>query len=167
MKNRQKGFTLIECIVSIALISIIIINASSVLSFAINSYKHYTETWQVEHNQQLALKYIEKRLKEFNQESIIFDSKNNIFQGTRHNGQIGYVDLSGKISYNKNTMIYFYKTRKEVRVNKNSEHNVLVSNIDDVIVNELIEGKLIEIEVVINKNKNPYKIRLNLNYGKK
>ncbi|MGB4313205.1 MAG: prepilin-type N-terminal cleavage/methylation domain-containing protein [Natronincolaceae bacterium] len=166
VKNRQKGFTLIESIISVALISIITIITSSLFSFAFNSYKRYTDTRQIKYDVYIASKYIEKGLKEFNQEDVIFDSDKNIFQSKNCNNENVWVDLSGKKSLKKNTLIYFYRVTKEIRVNKNNEHNVLCGNIDDVAVNELIEGRLIEIEVIADKIEYSNKIKLNLNYRK-
>lgn len=114
----------------------------------------------------MALKYIEKGLRELNQEDIIFDSNKNIFQSKNCNNENVWVDLSGKKSLKKNSLIYFYRITKEIRVNKNNENNVLCGNIDNVTVNELIEGQLIEIEVIADKIEYSDKIKLNLNYRK-
>lgn len=165
-KNQDKGFILMENIISIALISIIIISISFLFCFVLNSYKHYIELWQTEHDADITLKYIEKRLREFNQESIIFYSKENIFKGKNYDNKNMWIDLSGKKPLGNNRLIYFYKSKKEIRVNKNNEHNVLTDNIEDVIINELVEGQLIEIEVITNKSNYSKKIKLNLNYKK-
>ncbi|NMA03776.1 MAG: hypothetical protein GX925_03615 [Clostridiales bacterium] len=157
---------MIECIISIALISIIIISSSLLFSFALNSYKYYTDTWQIKHDVHITLKYIEKNLREFNQENIIFDSSKNMFQGKNYNNDNVLIDLSGEISQVKNTLIYFCRAEKQTRVSKNREHNVLCDNIGDIIINELIEGRLIEIEVIADKIEYSAKIRLNLNYGR-
>lgn len=167
MKNKQKGFTLIECIVSIALISMIMISISLILSFALNSYGRHTDDWQTKHDVYIASKYIEKSLREFNQEDIIFDGDNNIFQGKDYDNKSAWVYLSGKRPFKTNILIYFYDDTKEIRVNKNNENNVLCGNIGNVTVNELIEGKLIEIEVTAYKTGYSVKTRLNLNYRKK
>jgi prepilin-type N-terminal cleavage/methylation domain-containing protein len=166
VKNRPKGFTLIESIISITLVSIIIILTFSLFSFALNSYKRYTDIRQIKYDVHMALKYIEKGLRELNQEDIIFDSNKNIFQSKNCNNENVWVDLSGKKSLKKNSLIYFYRITKEIRVNKNNENNVLCGNIDNVTVNELIEGQLIEIEVIADKIEYSDKIKLNLNYRK-
>ncbi|MGI6426656.1 MAG: prepilin-type N-terminal cleavage/methylation domain-containing protein [Natronincolaceae bacterium] len=166
VRDGQNGFTLIESIISIALTSIIIIITSSLFSFTLNSYKRYTDTRQIKYDVHIASKYIEKGLKEFNQEDIIFDSEKNIFQSKNCNNENIWVDLSGKKSLKKNTLIYFYRTTKEIRVNKNNENNVLCGNIYNVVVNELIEGRLIEIEVIADEIEYSNKIKLNLNYRK-
>lgn len=105
-------------------------------------------------------------MREFNQESIIFDNEKNIFQGKNYDNKTIWVNLSGEESSKNNTLIHFHKPRKEIRVNKNDENNVLTGNIQDVIINELVEGQLIEIEVITNKNKYSDKIKLNLKYRK-
>lgn len=148
------------------LISIIITGIFSLFSFVFGSYKHYMDTWQIKHDVHIALKYIEKRLREFNQVDIVFDSDKNIFRGKNYKNESARVDLSGNISYKMNTMVYFYKSKGEIRFNKNNEHNVLADNIKDVTVNELVEGQLIEIEVIPNKTEYSDKIRLNLSYKK-
>lgn len=155
---------MIECIISVALISIIITGSSLLFSFAFNSYKHYTDTWQIKHDVHTTLKYIEKNLREFNQKNIIFDSNENIFRGKNYNNDDVLIDLSGEISQVKNTLIYFCRAEKQTRVSKNKEHNVLCDNIGDIIINELIEGRLIEIEVIADKIEYSAKTRLNLNY---
>ena len=164
LRSQQTGFTLIECIVSIVFIFIIITSIFLLFSFAFNNYKHYIDSRQIKHDVHITLKYIEKRLKEFNQEDIIFDRQEYI------SGKIMiksvWVDLSGKKSFKTNTMIYFYRPTKEIRVNKDKEHNVLCGNIGDIIVNELVEGQLIEIEVIADKIEYSAKIKLNLNYSK-
>lgn len=165
-KNQEAGFTLIESLVSITLISIILIGIFSVFNFTIRSYKNYIENLEIEHGVNYTLRYIEKRLREFNQENIIFDSEKNLFIGERHNGQKAYIDLSGRVSHRGNTLLYFYRATRQVRVNKNQENNVLVGKIDDIIVRELVEGKLIEIEVIASKIKYSNKIELGLNYRK-
>ena len=63
-------------------------------------------------------------------------------------------------TFNKKRFYYYI-------VNKNNENNVLCGNIGNVTVNELIEGKLIEIEVTAYKTGYSVKTRLNLNYRKK
>lgn len=166
LRSQQKGFTLIECIVSIVFIFIIITSIFLLFSFAFNNYKHYIDSRQIKHDVHITLKYIEKRLKEFNQEDIIFDGDKNIFQGKNYDNKSVWVDLSGKKSFKTNTMIYFYRPTKEIRVNKDKEHNVLCGNIGDIIVNELVEGQLIEIEVIADKIEYSAKIKLNLNYSK-
>lgn len=165
-KDQEAGYILVEYIVSISLISIILISTSILFYFVFSSYKHHTETWETEHDAQIVLKYIEKRLREFNQENIIFDDKKNVFQGKTHENKSVWVDLSGEISNRTNTLIYFYKAKREIRVNKNNEHNVLSSNIKDVIITELVEGKLIEVEVITGGTNYSSKIKLNLNYRK-
>ncbi len=165
LRNLQKGFTLIECVTSIALISIIMTGTFLLFSFVFDSYNHYIDFQQVKHNVHITLKYIEKRLKEFNQESIVFDSDTNIFQGKRYDDKTVRVDLSGEKSFKTNTMIYFYKPKNEIRVNKNGEHNVLSCGIEDIIVRELVKSRLIEIEVIADKAEYSAKIKLNLNYN--
>ena len=139
----------------------IIIITSLMFSFALNSYGRHTELLQTRHDVHIASRYIEKSLREFNQEGIIFDSDNNIFQGKDYSDKDAWVYLSGKKSVKINTLIYFYDATKEIRVNKNNEHNVLCGNIRNVTVNELIEGKLIEIEVTAYKTEYSVKTRVN------
>lgn len=166
-KNQQGGFTLIESMISIVLISIIMVGAFLLFSSACNNYKHYIDSLQTKHDVDITLKYIEKRLREFNQEDIIFDSKKNIFQGKNYDNKVVWVNLSGEIPQNRNmTLIYFDKSKKKVGVNKNQEHNVLARNIGDIIVNELVEGRLLEIEVISDRTGYSAKIKLNLNYSK-
>lgn len=144
----------------------IILGTLLILNSTMKSYSYHTDGLQEEHQVDYTLKYIEKRLREFNQQNIIFDSTQNIFKGKNDIDENAFIDLGGKTSYKKNTMIYFYRSRQEIRVNKNTEHNVLVKQIEDIIVRELVEGKLIEIEVIAAGGEYSNKIKLNLDYRK-
>lgn len=134
------------------------------LSF--KTYKGQTELLESKYDAKIVLKYIEKRLMECNQRSIIYYEEEKIFKGKDYNNITALIDLSGNLSKERNTLINFYKDRNEIRVNKNYENNILSNNIKDVIVNEIVEGKLIEIEVVTNKPDYSSKTKLNLEYIK-
>ncbi|QUH21668.1 prepilin-type N-terminal cleavage/methylation domain-containing protein [Alkaliphilus sp. B6464] len=165
-KKQENGYILIELIVSISLISIILISISMLFYFTFNTYKTHTEFLEAKNDAQIVLKYIEKRLMECNQKSIIYYGEEKIFQGRDYNNKIAWIDLSGKVSRKQNTLINFYKDKNEIRVNKNNENNVLSNNIKNVIVNELVEGKLVEIEVITSKSKYSSKIKFKLEYTK-
>jgi len=165
-KKKESGYMLVELLVSISLISIILISSSMVLNFTLNTYKNQTNLLETKHDAQIVLKYIEKRLMECNQESIIYHREERTFEGKDYNNKTAWIDLSGKISKRENTLINFYKDKSEIRVNKNKENNVLSNNIKDVIVNEIVEGKLVEIEVITNKSVYSSKIKLKLEYNK-
>lgn len=103
---------------------------------------------------------------EYNQKSIIYHNKDNIFEGKDYNNKTAWIDLSGRLSRKQNTLINFYKDKGEIRVNKNNENNVLSKNIKEVIVNELIEGELVEIEIITYKSGYSSKTKLKLEYSK-
>jgi len=166
LKKKENGYMLVELLVSIFLISIILISSSMIFSFTFNTYKNQISILEEKHDAQIVLKYIEKRLMECNQEAIIYHVNDKIFEGKDYTNKTAWVDLSGKLSRKQNTLVNFYKDKSEIRVNKNNENNVLNNNIKDVIVNELVEGKLIEIEVITNKSNYSSKIKLQLDYRK-
>ena len=65
----------------------LIISTSSLFTLALNGYKRYTDIWQIKHNVHIASRYIEKGLREFNQEDIIFSSDKSVFQGKNYNNK--------------------------------------------------------------------------------
>jgi len=72
--------------------------------------------------------------------------------------------MSGNRRSNKNTLLYFYKSKNEVRINKDNENNVLAVGIKDIKVTEIIEGDLLEIEVFSNEIDYSAKTILKLRY---
>ncbi|WP_041719142.1 PulJ/GspJ family protein [Alkaliphilus oremlandii] len=166
IKRSKEGFVLIELVLSILLFSTILVSMSTLFNSTYQSYRSYTERLAFKYDAQIVLKYIEKRIMECNQESIIYYKDKNIFEGRNMDNKILYVDLSGALSYKENTMINFYKPKNEIRVNKNRENNVLNNNIKEIIITEIVEGELIEFEVITNKGNYSKKIRLKFKYQK-
>ncbi len=161
---KEKGYILIELILSISFIAIILTSISVLFFSSFKTYEHKTKSLNAKHDAQIVLKYIEKRLKEFNQEDIIYDVENKTFKGKRSDNRIALINLSGKLSMKPNTLINFYKNKNQVRINKNSENNVLSNNIEGINVNEIVKGNLIEIEVITKDISYVEKIRLSVNY---
>lgn len=134
------------------------------LYFTFNTYKRETKTLEEKHEAYIVLRYIEKRLLECNQESMVYYRDKNLFEGKDYNNKTAYVDLSGRLSTRPNTLITFYKFKNEVRVNTNSENNIISNQIKDILVHEIVEGELLEIEVITNEMDYSRKIRLRLKY---
>ncbi|MCC5911459.1 MAG: prepilin-type N-terminal cleavage/methylation domain-containing protein [Clostridiaceae bacterium] len=162
-KNKE-GLTLIEVIVSIALLVIIMAILSNFFVSNISYCKDINETLEVKQNAHLALNYIKKRIRELNRSEIQYFSDEQIFKGKDSRGESSWIDLSGKITYKRNTLLYFYKTTGELRVNKAGEHNVLTDHITNIVITELVEGELVEIEVFADTINYSTKTKLKIKY---
>ncbi|ABR48638.1 hypothetical protein Amet_2485 [Alkaliphilus metalliredigens QYMF] len=160
--HRQEGLTLIEVLIAMTIGSMIVILSISYLNIVVRGYITQQDTLRVERNMRFALNYIEKRIRECDQNQIIYHSDTRTIEGRNYDNQSIWIDLSGNKRSQPNTLIYFYKDTGELRVNKNNENNVLVNMINDIIVNELVEGKLIEIEIFGHGSSHPIKTILRL-----
>ncbi|MBB6216611.1 prepilin-type N-terminal cleavage/methylation domain-containing protein [Anaerosolibacter carboniphilus] len=160
----QKGFTLIETILSLTLLSIIILALGMFLSNSIRQHIKLIEIAEAQRKSRLALNYIEKRMMECNQLQFTFDPKTNTFTSKDYQNNEVWIDLSGNKRFTNNTLIYFYKVLGELRVNKKGEHNVLIDGIKDIKIIEILPGKLIEIEIHAENLNHSIKSRMNICY---
>ncbi len=146
----QKGLTLIEVIISFALLSLIMLAVFQFHFFIIVNSKAQAETMETEQNLRQAMGFIEKRLREMDNQTLQYVPAQQTFKSrmkrTDGPGQITvWMDFSGRIRNSLNTWLYHDKTSKTLRVSKNREHNVLHLNIDTVEVEEITPGSLIKI----------------------
>ncbi len=147
----EKGFSLIEVLLAISLFSIIIITLLPVCTSHLLVYNKLDNELLMQHNTRFAMKYIEKEIRKCNQKSTIYIPQDRTIMSTNYSGEKTWVDLSGNKRNEPNTLIYFNKGTMELRLNKNKEHNILCSDIKDIIVTEIVEGELLQIEIIANK----------------
>ncbi|SDK51835.1 PilW family protein [Natronincola ferrireducens] len=160
----NRGVTLIEIVVSITLISIVMMALTTIFIYSIGSYSRQVDEIAAKQKVQFALNYIEKRIRECDQYQITYHSNNQTIEGRDFEGKKVWIDLSGRRRNSFNTLLYFYRDRGELRVNKKNENNVLVDGIRDILVREIVEGELLEIEVIAHKIDYSVKLRLSLDY---
>ncbi len=158
--SSEKGFSLIEVIISVAVLGMVLIFISNLFNMNVKYWVSFNKELEIKRNLNITKIFIEKGVRECNQANIIYDDRNKIIKGKNSNGDIVFVNLSGKRIYDYNTLIYFYKDTKEVRINKSGEHNVLAKYIDDIIIKEIIPEQLLEI--VIFADQMDYSIKFNL-----
>ncbi|AKL95283.1 hypothetical protein CACET_c18350 [Clostridium aceticum] len=160
----NQGITLLETILAMTLFAMIMMGLIIILMQNINYCREYQEILATKQNIRLTLNYIEKRIRECNHQEIIYHAETQTIEGKNNLKEEVWIDLSGNIRYDKNTLLYFNRARGELRVNKNKEHNVLAIGIGDIIAREIIEGSLIEIEVIGADMDYSVKTKLRLRY---
>ncbi|TCO79178.1 prepilin-type N-terminal cleavage/methylation domain-containing protein [Marinisporobacter balticus] len=151
--NNKRGFTFIEVFLSITLFSIIMGAFLTHFLFFVKTCSKDTKILGITQELRCASNYIENTIRMCNYKKIIYNDKQKRFTGEDRNANKVYIDLSGKIQYEQNTLIYFYEDKRELRINKRGEHNILVEHIKEITVSEIIENKLIEIEVFGDQEK--------------
>ena len=146
----QRGFTLIEVIISFTLLSLIMLTVFQFNFFILASNRAQAQTLETEQNLRQAMEFIEKRLREMDSQTLEYVPAQQTFKARMQRpdspGQmVVWVDFSGKNRNRLNTWLYHDETSKTLRVSKNREHNVLHLNIDAVEVEELTPGALVKI----------------------
>lgn len=160
LKNKR-GFTLVELIIASAITLVIIATLTNFLSFTYsNTYKKIDEIVHVR-NTRFALNYIEKRLRDMDQMTLVYYSDIKAIKGYTNSGFIRWIDLSG--TRRNNAFIYFNRSTKQLRVNINNENNILVSFIEHVEIREIEPSNLIEIEVFASEIEYSVKGRFYIN----
>jgi len=165
--HNQQGLTLIETLIAMTLSSIILMIAINQLNLALKSYTTQRNTLKAQRNMQFAMNYIEKRIRELDQNEIIYHGEIQTIEGKDYKQAKAWIDLSGNTRSSLNTLIYFYRDRGELRVNKNRENNVLVEEIKEVTVREITEGALIEILIYGEGIETPIKSTIKLGHSLK
>ncbi|SNR86600.1 prepilin-type N-terminal cleavage/methylation domain-containing protein [Anaerovirgula multivorans] len=160
----SKGFTLIEVILAMLLFSIIAITFIPISVSHLSFYNKLDDTLFIQQNTKFVLNYIEKRIRECDRQSTLYISQDKTIESKDFSGEEVWVDLSGKKRNNKNTLLYFYRSTGELRVNKNGEHNVLYTQIKDIEVTEVVEGELLQIKVIADKIDYSVTTTIKLNY---
>ncbi len=162
----NKGFTLLELMLVLLLCSLLIFVYTTIVSQSINYWQENIEQIHIHENLQYSLHYIEKNLRQFNQQQIKYYPNIQQIESENSQGQTSYMDFSGRVIYNTNTYLYYHKGNRQLRINRNTEHNILAINIDQVNVREVIPHTLIEVSLsTFDKNGKEHtlksKIRIN------
>lgn len=150
MKNR-KGLTLIEIILSFALLSLVLITFHTCVMFGLTQHNRQQAQLKADRNLRLSVDLIEKRLREMDRQSIVYKPAQKTFEAVmkvpQHSSPVNVkVDLSGMNKlYGHHTWIYYSRTTGTLRANKAGEHNILSTGISRIEVTELIAGQLFEI----------------------
>lgn len=163
-RYNNRGFTLLETILSMTLFSSVLIVFIPFATRSITMQQELENTLNLQHNTRFALNYIEKRIRECDKQQITYYPDKKSIEGKNDTYNKLWIDLSGNKRMTRNTLLYFYRSRGELRVNKNGENNVLVDGIKDIAVTEIVEGELLEIEVFASRIDYSVKTRLKLKY---
>jgi len=144
------GLTLIEVMISFALLSLILATTFTFNLFILSQNKVQAESLREEQNLRMAMDAVEKRLREMDQQSLVYFPHQQTFRcQMKRPDQPGtmnvWLDFSGQNRNRLNTWLYFDKTSGTLRVNKKQEHNVLHRGIRDVTIEEVEPGKLIRV----------------------
>lgn len=143
----NKGFTLLELMLVLLLCSLLVSVYIGVISQAISYWQEHIEQIRISENLQYSMHFIEKNLRQLDQQQITFSSDIQQIMSKNSQGQTSYMDFSGRKIYNINTYFYYYAGNRQLRINRNREHNVLATNIDQVEIREIIPNKLIEVSL--------------------
>lgn len=146
----QRGLTLIEVMISFALLSLIMLTVFQFNFFIMANNRTQAQTMEAEQNLRQAMAFIEKRLREMDTQTLQYVPAQQTFKARMQRpdgpGQMTvWMDFSGKNRNRLNTWLYHDETSKTLRVSKNREHNVLHLNINEVEVEEIKPGSLIKI----------------------
>lgn len=143
----NKGFSLLEVILAMTLFSSVLMIFIPFATRSLAMQEELEKKLTLQQNTRFALNYIEKRIRECDKQQILYNSHEKLIKSKNGTYDILWIDLSGNKRTAPNTLLYFYRSKGELRVNKNGENNVLVEDIEDIMVTEIIEGELLEIEV--------------------
>ena len=182
--SASSGLTLIEVMISFALLSLILATTFTFNLFILTQNRAQAEAFQEEQNLRLAMEAIEKRLREMDQQTLTYHPQQQTFKAQmKRPSQPGtmnvWMDFSGLNRNRLNTWLYFHRDSGTLRVNKNKEHNVLHYGIEDVVIEELEPGSLIKVTLTgkpgqaTGQKSNPsnsepvtQEMILHLNYGR-
>ncbi|NLM03582.1 MAG: hypothetical protein GX214_00980 [Clostridiales bacterium] len=160
----KSGFTLLETILATTILSSILIIFIPLCIQNLSMQEDIEKELTYKHNVRIVLNYIEKNIRECDKLKIKYHPDKKTIEGSNDIYKTFYIDMSGNRRSNKNTLLYFYKSKNEVRINKDNENNVLAVGIKDIKVTEIIEGDLLEIEVFSNEIDYSAKTILKLRY---
>jgi prepilin-type N-terminal cleavage/methylation domain-containing protein len=151
MRNKKilntEGFTLLEMMLTLFISSLLVFIYITLNSQSITYWQENIEKIRINENLQYSLHYIEKNLRQFDQQHIEYFPELLQLKSENSQGQTSYMDFSGRIIYTRNTYLYYHAGNRQLRVNRNTEHNVLARDIDQVNVREIIPGTIIEVSL--------------------
>ncbi|NBG88791.1 prepilin-type N-terminal cleavage/methylation domain-containing protein [Isachenkonia alkalipeptolytica] len=149
IRNRldSKGFTLLELMLTLLLSSLLILTYATIVLQSVQYWQYHIEQVRVHENLQYALHYIEKNIRQFNQQEIQYipDMKQIISRNSQ--GELSYMDFSGENLNQWNTYLYYQKGNRRLLINRKRENNVLAQDIDQLIIKEVQSGALIEVSI--------------------
>lgn len=145
--SNDYGFTLLELILVLFLCSLLTSYYVGMVSHSINYWQESIERIRVYENLQYSLHFIEKNIRQFDQQKMEYCPDILQIKSENSQGQISYMDFSGNMIYHFNTYMYYHAGNRQLRINRNTEHNVLALDIHGVSVREVIPGTLLEISL--------------------
>lgn len=151
MKNK-KGYTLIELVISLGLISILILLTSNWYVQSYKLYTHFSSRLEANQNARLALQVIADNIRKQNAIQLIFNGNGDIILILNEKNK-NIIDLRKEsLAGQPYAYIYFDRKNRELRSNKNGEHSTLVWGVKEVTARK-DEKNIINI-VVISTDKN-------------
>ena len=149
-QKAQKGLTLIEIIISFALLSLVLMTMATGSLLIQTQSQEQIRQLRSRQNIDHAVIAIEKRFQLSNQQRIRFQANQQTFHSLMTSDQQPgmksvWMDFSGSQRNTPNTWLYFHRTTGTLRVNLNQEHNVLISGIGHIETREIIPDRLIRI----------------------
>lgn len=143
----NQGVTLLELILVLLLCSLLVSLYIGIVSQSIHYWQEKIEEIRIHENLQYSMHFIEKNLRQFNQQQLEYFPDILQIRSENSQGETSYMDFSGKIIYHYNTYLYYHAGNRQLRINRNKEHNVLAQNIDNIEVREIIPDILLEVTI--------------------
>ena len=141
----NNGFTLLELMLALLLCTLLVSVYIGIVSQIIDYWQEKNEEIHIHENLQYSLHFIEKNLRQLDQQQIEYSSGILQIISKNSQGQTSYMEFSGKMTYNSNTYFYYHAGNRQLRINRNTEHNVVAIDIDQVKIREIIPGALVEV----------------------
>ncbi len=146
-KLDRQGFTLLELMLTLLLCSFLVLTYTTMVAKSLKYWQYHIEQVRIHENLHYALHYVEKNLRQFNQQEINYVSEIKQIKGENSQGEPSYMDFRGDILHNRNTYLYYQKGKRQIHINRNREHNVLARNIDQLDIEEIVSGSLIKVSI--------------------
>jgi len=141
----NKGFTLLELMLVLLLCTLLVSVYIGIVSKVLEYWQEKNEEIRIHENLQYSLHFIEKNLRQLDQQQIEYFPESMQIISNNSLGQTSYMDFSGKMCYMENTYFYYHAGNRQLRINRKNEHNVVSINIDQVRIRELVPGTLVEV----------------------
>lgn len=130
--KKNRGYTLIELVISLGLMSMLILLISSWFLQSYKLYTHFGRRVEANQNARMAVQVIVDNIRKQNGIRLLFDSNGEIdlILDEKNNN---IVDLRNEFLVGQpNAQIYFDRKTHELRSNKNGEHSTLVWGVKEV-----------------------------------
>lgn len=133
MKNKR-GYTLIELVISLGLISMLILLMSSWYLQAYKLYTHFNRRLEANQNARMAVQVIVDNIRKQKEIQLSLDLNGEIIL-ILNEKNANIIDLrNAPLVGQPNALVYFDKKTHELRSNKNGEHSTLVWGVKEVQV---------------------------------